>query len=70
MHHQAQFMEIQKKLPSIENDITQEKNLYAISKNFNEKFAKIYSEKYNMKIIGLRFFTVYGEWGKTRYVYD
>ncbi len=53
-----------KKLPSIENDITQEKNLYAISKNFNEKFAKIYSEKYNMKIIGLRFFTVYGEWGR------
>ena len=53
-----------KKLPSIENDISQEKNLYAISKNFNEKYAKIYSEKYNMKIIGLRFFTVYGEWGR------
>lgn len=53
-----------KKLPSFENDISQEKNLYAISKNFNEKYAKIYSEKYNMKIIGLRFFTVYGEWGR------
>ena len=53
-----------KKLPSVEDDISQEKNLYAISKNFNEKFAKIYSEKYNMKIIGLRFFTVYGEWGR------
>ena len=53
-----------KKLPSVEGDISQEKNLYAISKNFNEKFAKIYSEKYNMKIIGLRFFTVYGEWGR------
>ncbi len=53
-----------KKLPSTENDISQEKNLYAISKKFNEKFAKIYSDKYNMKIIGLRFFTVYGEWGR------
>ena len=44
-----------KKLPSVENDISHEKNLYAISKNFNEKIAKIYSEKYSMKIIGLRF---------------
>lgn len=53
-----------KKLPSLENDFPVEKNLYALSKVFNEKIAKIYSKKYSMKIIGLRFFTVYGEWGR------
>ena len=53
-----------KKLPSLETYEPQEKNLYAISKNFNEKLAKIYSQKFNIKIIGLRFFTVYGEWGR------
>ena len=53
-----------KKLPVKENAITKEKNLYAVTKVFNEKISEIYSEKYNMQIIGLRFFTVYGEWGR------
>ena len=26
--------------------------------------AEIYSKSYNMRIIGLRFFTVFGEWGR------
>lgn len=53
-----------KKLPVKETDQLNEKNLYSMSKTFNEKISKIYSEKYNLKICGLRFFTVYGEWGR------
>ena len=53
-----------KKLPVSEIAHPSEKNLYAISKNFNEKLSKVYSEKYNMKIYCLRFFSVYGEWGR------
>ena len=52
------------KFPSNEKDTPLEKNLYAISKIFDEKIAKVYSQKYNMKIFALRFFTVYGEWGR------
>ena len=37
---------------------------YSLTKKNNEDLAKVYSELYNLKIIGLRFFTVYGEWGR------
>tara|TARA_B100001250_G_scaffold264076_1_gene227656 strand:+ start:219 stop:1184 length:966 start_codon:yes stop_codon:yes gene_type:complete len=40
------------------------KNLYGLSKKNNEEMAEIYSNLYNMKIIGLRFFSIYGEWGR------
>ena len=40
------------------------KNVYALSKSSNEKIAKIYNKKFNLDLIGLRFFTVYGEWGR------
>ena len=40
------------------------KNLYAITKRNNEEMAELYSKAYNMRIIGLRFFTVFGEWGR------
>ena len=30
----------------------------------NEEFARIYSELYGLKLVGLRFFTVYGPWGR------
>ena len=53
-----------KKIPSKEHDNLNEKNLYALSKTFNEKISQVYSEKYNLNICGLRFFTVYGEWGR------
>ena len=39
-------------------------SLYAATKKSNELLAHCYSEIYNMKIIGLRFFTVYGPWGR------
>tara|TARA_B100001027_G_scaffold110259_1_gene76023 strand:+ start:1092 stop:1931 length:840 start_codon:yes stop_codon:yes gene_type:complete len=53
-----------KKIPSKEHDNLNEKNLYALSKTFNEKISQVYSEKYDLNICGLRFFTVYGEWGR------
>ena len=53
-----------KKFPLKENDILNTKNLYSLSKEFNEKISFIYSDFYKLKLIGLRFFTAYGEWGR------
>jgi UDP-glucuronate 4-epimerase len=51
-------------LPSKENEKLQPKNMYAISKFVNEKIAEEFSNTYNLNLIGLRFFTVFGEWGR------
>ena len=40
------------------------KNIYALSKKINEEMAEVFSGQYNISFIGLRFFTVYGEWGR------
>ena len=53
-----------KKFPSKESSQLNPKNIYAFSKVVNENLANFYSEKYKIKIIGLRFFTCYGEWGR------
>jgi len=53
-----------KKYPVKENDRLNPKNLYAITKRNNEEMAALYSKIYKMRIIGLRFFTVFGEWGR------
>ena len=37
---------------------------YAATKGSNELMAKAYSTIYNFKAIGLRYFTVYGPWGR------
>jgi UDP-glucuronate 4-epimerase len=39
-------------------------SLYASTKKSNELMAHTYSHLYNMETIGLRFFTVYGPWGR------
>ena len=39
-------------------------SLYAASKKSTELVAECYSHLFNMKCIGLRFFTVYGPWGR------
>lgn len=39
-------------------------SLYAASKKSNELMAHTYSHLYNFQTIGLRFFTVYGPWGR------
>ena len=40
------------------------KNMYGLSKKINEEISNIYNKYYNLKVTGLRFFTVYGEWGR------
>ena len=39
-------------------------NLYAASKKSNELMAYSYSNLFKLKCIGLRFFTVYGPFGR------
>ena len=50
--------------PLKEKDKVFPKNIYSFSKKNNEEIAKIYSYYYDIKFIGLRLFTVYGEWGR------
>lgn len=54
-----------KKYPWSENDNVQSPlTIYSSSKIFNENLAYSYSKYYNMQVLGLRFFTVYGEYGR------
>ncbi len=39
-------------------------SLYAKTKKFNEEIANFYFEKYKIQVIGFRFFTIFGEWGR------
>jgi UDP-glucuronate 4-epimerase len=44
-------------------------SLYAATKKSNELMAYTYSHLYNIETIGLRFFTVYGPWGRPDMAY-
>ncbi len=44
-------------------------SLYAATKKSNELMAHAYSHLYNIPTIGLRFFTVYGPWGRPDMAY-
>ncbi|NET32116.1 MAG: NAD-dependent epimerase/dehydratase family protein, partial [Cyanothece sp. SIO1E1] len=44
-------------------------SLYAASKRTNELTAHVYSHLYQIPITGLRFFTVYGPWGRPDMAY-
>lgn len=53
------------KLPFSEDDgVDHPVSLYAASKKSNELMAHTYSHLYNLPATGLRFFTVYGPWGR------
>lgn len=53
------------KVPFSENDsIAHPVSLYAATKKSNELMAHTYSHLYNIPSTGLRFFTVYGPWGR------
>ena len=53
------------KLPfSIHDNIDHPVSLYAASKKSNELMAHTYSHLFNLPTTGLRFFTVYGPWGR------
>ena len=53
-----------KKFPLSENQSLNPKNIYGLSKQMNEQIASMYSKFFDLKCIGLRFFTIYGEWGR------
>ena len=54
-----------KKIPFNEKDNTDKPiQLYAATKKSNEVMAYAYSQLYNFQMTGLRFFTVYGPWGR------
>lgn len=49
---------------STENNVDHPVSLYAASKKANELMAHTYSHLFNIPTTGLRFFTVYGPWGR------
>ena len=54
-----------KKIPFSEEDFVDHPvSLYAATKKSNELMAHTYSELYKIPATGLRFFTVYGPWGR------
>ncbi len=53
------------KIPFSEHDGTNHpKSIYAATKKANELMAHSYSHLFNFPVTGLRFFTVYGPWGR------
>ncbi len=54
-----------KKVPfSVEDTVDYPISVYAASKKSNELLAHTYSHLFDIQTIGLRFFTVYGPWGR------
>lgn len=59
-----------KKVPfSVEDPVNSPVSLYAATKRANELLAYSYSHLYNIPSTGLRFFTVYGPWGRPDMAY-
>src|SRR5262249_7738438 len=53
------------KMPFSEQDnVDHPISLYAASKKSNELIAHVYAHLYRLPVTGLRFFTVYGPWGR------
>lgn len=54
-----------RKMPfSVSDNVDHPKSLYAATKKANELMAHAYSSLYGIPASGLRFFTVYGPWGR------
>ena len=49
---------------SVHHNVDHPLSLYAASKKSNELMAHAYSHVYNLPTTGMRFFTVYGPWGR------
>jgi len=53
------------KMPfSVQHNVDHPISLYAATKKSNELMAHTYAYLYNIPVTGLRFFTVYGPWGR------
>jgi len=54
-----------KKIPfSEQDDVSHPISIYAATKKTNELYAYVYHHLYGLNCTGLRFFTVYGPWGR------
>ena len=53
-----------KSMLSVSDSTDKPVSLYAATKKSNELMAYSYSHLYDLKTVGLRFFTVYGPWGR------
>lgn len=49
---------------AVEDTVDKPISLYAATKRANELYAHVYHHLYGMNCFGLRFFTVYGPWGR------
>jgi UDP-glucuronate 4-epimerase len=49
---------------SVEDNVDRPISLYAATKRYNELMARTYNHLYGIHCTGLRFFTVYGPWGR------
>ena len=54
---------------SVSDTVDQPASLYAATKRSNELMAHVYSHLFNIPVTGLRFFTVYGPWGRPDMAY-
>jgi UDP-glucuronate 4-epimerase len=54
---------------AVTDNVDRPVSLYAATKKANELMAHAYSHLYNIPMTGLRFFTVYGEWGRPDMAY-
>ncbi len=54
---------------SVSDNVDHPISLYAASKKANELIAHVYSHLYKLPTTGLRFFTVYGPWGRPDMAY-
>jgi UDP-glucuronate 4-epimerase len=54
----------QKQPFSIDDPVDDPISLYAATKRANELIARVYALQFGLKLTGLRYFTVYGPWGR------
>ena len=54
---------------SEEDNVDSPISIYAVTKKSNELMAKVYSHLFGLNTTGLRFFTVYGPWGRPDMAY-
>lgn len=54
---------------SVEDQTDKQASLYGVTKKTNELMAYTYHHLYNIPVTGLRFFTVYGPWGRPDMAY-
>ena len=52
------------KFPLSEKSSIKPKNIYGLTKKINEELVELYFENSKTICVGLRFFTVFGEWGR------